>query len=121
MYRIVSKPSFGMHYLTKLQNTEGVRYIKYQVPEGTPDGSVNKDNVYCCNIAEIELYGNLSVPEIVEGDINGDGVVNTADCGSVVNNLLVKETLISMESSDINRDQIINIIDLILLRSEIAS
>lgn len=121
MYRIVSKPSFGMHYLTKLQNTEGVRYIKYQVPEGTPDGSVNKDNVYCCNIAEIELYGNLSVPEIVEGDINGDGVVNTADFGSLVNYLLGKETEISMESSDINRDQIINIIDLILLRSEIAS
>ena len=82
---------------------------------------MNKDNVYCCNIAEIELYGNLSVPEIVEGDINGDGVVNTADFGSLVNYLLGKETEISMESSDINRDQIINIIDLILLRSEIAS
>ena len=60
MYKITSVPSFGMHTLTKLQNTEGVRYIKYQVPEGKPDSSINKDSVYCCNIAEIAVYGDAS-------------------------------------------------------------
>ena len=60
MYKITSVPSFGMHTLTKLQNTEGVRYIKYQVPEGKPDSSINKDSVYCCNIAEIAVYGDAA-------------------------------------------------------------
>ncbi len=128
MYRIASKPSFGMHYITKLNNAEGVRYIKYQVPEGAPaDASVNHDSVYCCNIAEIEVYGEKKSapvippePEIPAGDVNSDGVVNTADFTSLAEYLLgTAET--AGENADINTDGSVNIIDLILLKGILSA
>ncbi len=134
MYSINSVPSFGMHYVTKLNNTEKVRYIKYQVPEGKPDGSVNKDSVYCCNIAEIEVYGDLSAkepeptvepttepsPEPVKGDVNDDGVLNTSDLVALTSFLMADEAGIKTENADLNGDGKINIIDFITLKSLLA-
>lgn len=58
---VSGKPSFGVHYVTKFNGNTTARYIKYAVPEGAPKNDYNKDSTYCCNIAEIELYGVPSV------------------------------------------------------------
>lgn len=119
VYTINSKPSSGMKYVTKLANNQGVRYIRYQVPSGAPkDTSVNKDSVYCCNIAEIEIYGVLA--KNPEGDVNNDGSVNSSDLMSMVKYLLGTEEEISLENSDIDKNGSVNIIDLILLKSMMA-
>ena len=123
MYKISSVPSFGMHYLTKLENTEKVRYIKYQVPDGKPDSSINKDSVYCCNIAEIEIYGDPSapsVPEPVKGDVNDDGVLNASDLSALISFLLGNEEQFKTENADLNGDGKVSIIDLITLKSLFA-
>ena len=137
-----------MHTLTKLQNTEGVRYIKYQVPEGKPDSSINKDSVYCCNIAEIAVYGDPAQsaptaeptveptveptteptvepttepsPEKVKGDVNNDGALNTTDLVALSSFILGKDEAITAENADLNSDGKINIIDFITLRSLFA-
>ncbi|HBB19882.1 MAG TPA: alpha-L-arabinofuranosidase [Ruminococcus sp.] len=61
---IAGQPPFGMNYITSLSGTSAARYVRYSVPEGAPQNSYNKDSVYCCNIAEIELYG---VPSAMTG------------------------------------------------------
>ncbi len=74
-YTISGKPSFAMHYLTKFSGGRSARYVRYAVPEGKPQNADNKDDVYCCNIAEIKLYGEVSplvkyeklVPEATSG------------------------------------------------------
>lgn len=58
---VAGQPPFGMNYITSLTGTASARYIRFAVPEGAPQNSYNKDDVYCCNIAEIELYGEPSV------------------------------------------------------------
>lgn len=58
VYTISGEPSFGMHYVTSFEGPASGRYVRYQVPSGAPANSFNKDSVYCCNIAEIELYGS---------------------------------------------------------------
>lgn len=62
-YTITDKPSFGMHYITRFSGGSCARYVRYIVPEGAPANSYNSDSVYCCNIAEIELYGTPSVKD----------------------------------------------------------
>ncbi|MBE6846903.1 MAG: alpha-L-arabinofuranosidase [Ruminococcus sp.] len=61
VYTIPTQPSGGMNYVTSFSGTPSGRYVRYQVPEGTPNNQWNDDDTYCCNIAEIELYGTLSV------------------------------------------------------------
>lgn len=56
VYTVTELPGGGMHYV-KPENASG-RYVRYAVPEGAPQNPYNKDDVYCCNIAEIELYGS---------------------------------------------------------------
>lgn len=123
MYTIYSEPSFGMHLITKLKNTEKVRYIRYQVPDGAPDSSINKDSVYCCNIAEIEVYGEKSAPvvTVVDGDVNNDGTVSTLDIIAMMEYLLGKKTAVETETADINKDSTVNIIDFVILKNMILS
>ena len=65
-----------MNYI-KMSGPNSFRYIRYQVPEGTPNNGYNHDNVYCCNLAEISLYGTESTD--VAGDVNKDGSVSASD------------------------------------------
>ena len=57
IYTITSTPSAGMNYVTSIPAGTTARYIRYQVPDGTPNNGINKDSTYCCNIAEIAVYG----------------------------------------------------------------
>ncbi|MBR7085299.1 MAG: discoidin domain-containing protein [Oscillospiraceae bacterium] len=59
-YTLSGKPNFSMHYLSKFDTNRTARYVRYAVPEGEPKNDYNHDPVYCCNIAEIKLYGNVS-------------------------------------------------------------
>ena len=59
VYTVPGEPSYGMHYVIPTAAATG-RYVRYAVPSGAPKNSYNKDSVYCCNIAEIELYGTPS-------------------------------------------------------------
>lgn len=83
---IGKQPSFAMNYISLPENTN-VRYIRYQVPTGTPQNSYNKDDVYCCNLAEIALYGKegeqVQQPQGISGDANCDGAVTMADAAAV--------------------------------------
>ncbi|MBQ8927583.1 MAG: discoidin domain-containing protein [Oscillospiraceae bacterium] len=65
-YTISGKPDFSMHYITRLAGGSTARYVRYAVPEGTPSNSYNTDDVYCCNIAEIELYGTPVPSELYD-------------------------------------------------------
>lgn len=56
VHTVSGQPAFGMKRVD-LGGIENVRYVRYQVPEGEPSNGINKDSVYCCNIAEIALYG----------------------------------------------------------------
>lgn len=119
MYTIDSKPSFGMHYITKLENTKGVRYIKYQVPEGAPsDPNINKDNVYCCNIAEIEVYGEKAAPVVTEPPVTEPPVTEPPVTEPPVTTT-VTEPPVTTEApapekvaGDINSDGVINSFDI---------
>ncbi len=116
IYKIPSQPSYGLNYITDFQGENNYRYIKYYVPEGKPDNGVNKDNVYCCNIAEIKIFGQ-DTP--VKGDINSDGKSDSTDLIQLIKHMLdggVSEQ-IHIDQADINEDGKIDIIDLILLKS----
>ncbi len=56
-FTVSSLPPFGMQYVKNFACDSKARYIRYNVPQGAPNNGINKDSVYCCNIAEIELYG----------------------------------------------------------------
>ena len=59
-YTISGSPSFAMHYATRLEGSNRARYVRYAVPEGAPKNAYNKDDVYCCNLAELKIYGSIS-------------------------------------------------------------
>lgn len=112
-YTVNGKPRSGMNYAKKLACGNTARYVRYSVPSGAPKNEYNTDNVYCCNIAEIELYGT---PEAVKGDVNSDGSVDTADIVMLQRYLFGKITEINMEAADLCRDDKLNGYDMILLR-----
>ena len=71
-----------MNRITDISGDRAARYVRYQVPSGAPANVYNKDNVYCCNIAEIEIYGNESAaPQLVPGDLNLDGQLKASAAG----------------------------------------
>lgn len=58
-----------------------------------------------------------SAPEVIMGDVNMDGKVNTADLVSMSGFLLGKKAdTVSMENSDLNDDKTIDVFDLCILR-----
>lgn len=118
IHKINTLPPSGMNYI-KMSGPNSFRYIRYQVPEGTPNNGYNHDNVYCCNLAEISLYGTESTD--VAGDVNKDGSVSASDL-VLLQKALIGLTEVSSEnklSADLNGNGRLDIIDLILLKSEL--
>jgi hypothetical protein len=117
LYTVSGVPGGGMQYVLT-DKVVRANYIRYAVPEGAPDNGVNKDSVYCCNIAEIEIY---AAPEQVHhepirGDVDMDDEVDVADIIALQKYLLGYEQVISSISSDVTGDGEIDIFDLGLLK-----
>lgn len=115
IYTVMGKPEFGMKYVSNFSGDTKARYVRYQVPEGTPNNPYNFDDVYCCNIAEIEIYGEAVS---VIGDLNGDGTFSIADA------VLMQEYLLGIEKfteeqfkiADLNNDGFADVFDFVLFR-----
>ena len=116
-YTIENEPGYGMHYVKPAEGTSG-RYVRYAVPSGAPTNGVNKDSVYCCNIAEIELYGkpHTAEPQKLKGDVDADGKVAVSDAVMLVKYLLTSGDVNDPEAADMNEDGILNAADLSMLK-----
>ena len=77
----------------------------------------NKTNIFTGSIVKIYYQGDLikSYVNIVRGDVNGDGIVNSADLLKIVRHLknLATLTTVNWTSADCNEDQKINSADLL--------
>lgn len=132
VYTVTGEPSYGMHYY-KPETPVSARYVRYAVPSGAPKNSANKDSVYCCNIAEIELYGKPHTaettttteteppkPQKLKGDVDANGKVAVADAVMLVKYLVTSEDKVTdPEAADMNEDGILNGTDLSLLKCEL--
>ncbi len=118
IYTIDSEPDYGMKYVTSLSGDTKARYIRYEVPDGAPQNPYNKDNVYCCNIAEFEVYGEKLADAEKAGDINGDGDVKIGDALLLQKYLLgdQKFTADQFRRADLDGDGRVNGFDMVLLR-----
>lgn len=113
LHTVKELPTSGMNYIF-LDEPADLRYIRWQVPEGAPQNSYNKDDVYCCNLAELSLYGTESLT--VPGDVNSDGALNAADLVMLSKWLHGSGELTDGSAADLNGDNVINIFDMILMR-----
>ncbi len=123
LYTIESLPSSGMNYITKFDGEAVGRYVRYQTPTGTPDGTTNKDGSYCANIAEIALYGEKKevVPKEVLGDVDANGEFQVNDLVLLSKFLLGSGTLVKWKNGDFDNDDRIDTFDLILMRQHIVA
>lgn len=107
-------PSFDMHYVQDFEGDTTARYIRYIVPEGAPTNTVNPDNVYNCNVAEIELYGDPVGS--LRGDVNADGSVTVRDAVMLCKYLVTEGDVTDWKAGDLNSDGKLNAADLTLLK-----
>ena len=109
--KIKNVPSDGLNYIS-VGNAENIRYIRYQTPEGKPDNQYINDDSYCCNLSEIEIYGDE--PEKIKGDVNMDGIFDKEDVLALQNWLLnVPNTkLADWKAADLCEDEILDVFDL---------
>ena len=114
IYTIRGVPSFDMQYTQNFEGDTTARYIRYTVPDGAPANSYNKDDVYCCNIAEIEVYGELI--GALRGDVNADGAVTVADAIMLCKYLAADGNVTDWEAGDLNGDGRLNAADLTMLK-----
>ena len=117
VHQIGGVPASGLNYITALPDDLQCRYIRYAVPSGAPQNSANKDSVYCCNIAEIKVYGG--VPSEPWGDVNLDGKTTTADAFLLRDALIGKETLNKAQGAqaDVSADGKLTAADLTILKA----
>ena len=77
----------------------------------------NKTNIYTGSVVKIYYQGNLvkSYINIVRGDVNGDGLINSADLLKIVRHLKNLATLdaVNWTAADCNEDKKINSADLL--------
>ncbi len=119
VYTVGSLPASQLNIIT-LDEPQNVRYIRYQVPEGAPTNPYNKDNVYCCNLSEIAVYG--SEAEQSAGDMNADGVTDIADAVLLQSWLLGEgPTVADWQSGDLNANGRLDIFDLALMRKQLLA
>ena len=114
IYTVRGVPSFGMHYAQGFEGDTTARYIRYTVPDGTPNNGVNTDNVYNCNIAEIEVYGDPV--SSLKGDVNADGSVDIKDAVMLCKYLLASGDVTDPDAADLNGNGKLNAADLTLLK-----
>ena len=116
---VTKAPAFGMTYAT-LEEPQYAKYVRYRVPEGAPANPWNTDTTYCCNVAEIELYGTKAdppVPEIVAGDLDSSGKADVLDVVLLQKYMVKLGTLPADVSADLSGDGIVDVFDLALLKA----
>ena len=118
VYTIPNQPNFSMQYIKELSGDTNARYIRYTVPEGAPQNIWNNDDVYCCNISEIKIYGEPAGELVVIGDVNGDGTFTVADAVMLEKWLLnmPDANLINWKAADLCADDIIDVFDFCVMR-----
>lgn len=114
VYTVSGVPTFGMHYVSEFSGDMTARYLRYAVPSGEPKSAANKDSVYCCNIAEIAVYGTPVTA--VRGDVNADGTLSAADAVMLHKYLLVLGTVNDWKAGDLDGDNRLTAKDLALLK-----
>lgn len=132
IHTVVGKPAGGMQYVV-FEDARQARYVRYAVPSGAPDNGVNKDSVYCCNIAEIELYGfahqnettepstaptteETTEPAPVPGDVDQNGSAEVLDIVTLQKFLLGEGTLPDANAADLDGDGNVDVFDLARLK-----
>ena len=63
----------------------------------------------------------ISQPTYKTGDANGDGIVNVVDATLAIGKFLGKEVYLNFEATDCNKDELINAIDVSLIRQTYLS
>ena len=118
IHTISKQPGFAMQYIKNLSGDTTARYVRYIVPDGEPQNIWNKDNVYCCNIAEMKIYGESAGTADVIGDVNKDGSFSVADAVMLQKWLLnvPDATLTDLKSADLCADGIIDVFDFCKIR-----
>ncbi len=79
VYTIPNQPAFALQYIKEFSGDMTARYVRFIVPEGAPQNIWNADDVYCCNLSELEIYGNFVGTAAVAGDVNADGAFTVSD------------------------------------------
>lgn len=115
IYTVGSQPSFAMQHRLLNESTPA-RYVRYRVPDGAPTNGLNKDNVYCCNIAEIELYGLRPTDKPKTGDVDQDGKTGLTDVVMLQKYILGAGTLPDAAAADVYADGVIDVFDLAMLK-----
>lgn len=118
IYTVPNQPAFAMQYIKSFDGDMTARYVRYTVPEGAPQNFWNADDVYCCNISELEIYGNFISEIAVEGDVNADGSCSVADM-IALQKWLIQTTdakLADWQAADLYKDGVLNGFDLVLMK-----
>ncbi len=114
LYTIDKVPAYKTNFVSFEENgTKKIRYIRYEVPEGAPQNGKNNDDVYCCNIAEIGIYGEL---DSLIGDVNNDSKLSVADIVALEKFLLGYGELGKWQNADLNADERVDAFDMVLMR-----
>lgn len=115
IYTVLGVPSFSMHTVTRLAADDlTARYVRYAVPSGAPQNSDNPDSVYCCNIAEIKIYGTAVTAPV--GDVNADGACDLADAVMLAKYLIAAGGVTDPAAADMDGNGKLNAADLTLLK-----
>ncbi|MCR4643881.1 MAG: discoidin domain-containing protein [Oscillospiraceae bacterium] len=117
VYTVSGTPSSSMQY-TILPEGQTARYVRYAVPDGKPNNGVNSDDVYCCNVAELEFYGlpvSIVVPPLA-GDLNTDGAADLIDLITLQKFIHGIGELPDEAAADLMQDGVIDVFDLAMLK-----
>ena len=92
--------------------------------------SYNYDNydIYNMNAEKVKFYtvdGNISIVDVIIGDVNSDGLVNNLDRLTITRFLAnwegYTEETINMVAADVNCDNVVNNLDRMILTRHLAN
>ena len=101
IHTVPTKPANALNYVMQMPEDAVFRYIRYAVPSGAPQNPYNTDDVYCCNLAEIKLYGD-KVP--LRGDVDLNGKLERNDAVLLRDYLLTRGTLTAEQAAQADLD-----------------
>ena len=91
--------------------------LEFEIKEGAEAGeypisiSYNEDDIYNTNFENVHFYtadGMVTVKDIMPGDVNGDGKINTKDAALLLQYFVAIVNSIDEEVADVNNDGKVN-------------